>query len=237
MNRDNSIIKSFFNLYSHITNPKLIKACMYASLLVFLPALILGVIIAFFFGPEGYTIWDNYISDLGSFNYTPAPFLLDFSAMITSILFIPIFIYFASLLFKDYEEYPGVFGKVFSIITKIISIIGLFFLFLAIIGFFGIGLFSEDRSTELGLHLKFSVLVFGAFGLASLYNGVVIMLKYTMFYKAIGLFMFFATPATGILFIINPTSLSQPFLEWMILFSIMIWLIPVYIIIHKTLES
>jgi hypothetical membrane protein len=209
---------------------------MYATLLIFLPALLIGVIIAYFFGPESYNIWDNYISDLGSLNYTPAPLLLDISAMLTSILFIPIFIYFSKLLFMDYKEYPGFFGKTFRFITKTLSLIGLFFLFLASLGFFGIGLFSEDRTTELGLHLQFSVLVFGAFGLASIYNGLVIMLKDTIFHIILGLFMFFSTPAMGILFIVNPPSVSQPFLEWMILFSIMLWIIPIYFTIYKTFE-
>ncbi|MBD3215677.1 MAG: hypothetical protein GF311_23905 [Candidatus Lokiarchaeota archaeon] len=236
MNRKNPIISKLNQLYMFLTNPKLVKSCMYATLLIFLPALLIGVIIAYFFGPESYNIWDNYISDLGSLNYTPAPLLLDISAMLTSILFIPIFIYFSTLLFKDYQEYPGFFGKTYRFITKILSLIGLFFLFLASLGFFGIGLFSEDRTTELGLHLQFSVLVFGAFGLASIYNGLVIMLKDTIFHTILGLFMFFSTPAMGILFIANPPTISQPFLEWMILFSIMLWIIPIYFTIYKTFE-
>jgi len=237
MQLSSQFFKILFQIYSYLTKPKLIKLCMYFSLLIFLPSLLIGVFIAYFLGPESYNIWYNYISDLGSLRYTPTPFLLDISAMITSILFIPIFVYFSSLLYKDYKHSSGYFGKIFSIITKILSIIGLFFLFLASIGFFGIGLFSEDRTTELGLHLKFSVLVFGAFALAAIYNGLVIMFKDTIFYKIIGVFMFFATPTMAILFVINPASLSKPFIEWMILFSIMIWIIPIYYIMHKNISK
>ncbi|MBD3213485.1 MAG: hypothetical protein GF311_12830, partial [Candidatus Lokiarchaeota archaeon] len=67
----------FRKLKIKITNPFLLKFCIYGILIVFIPGLIIGVIIAYFFGPESYNIWDNYISDLGSYNYTPAPFILD----------------------------------------------------------------------------------------------------------------------------------------------------------------
>ncbi|MBD3197218.1 MAG: hypothetical protein GF317_19345 [Candidatus Lokiarchaeota archaeon] len=223
----------FRKLITKLTNPFLLKFCIYGVLIVFIPGLIIGVIIAYFFGPESYNIWNNYISDLGSYNYTPAPFILDYSAMITSFLLIPIFVYLTSLLYETKEKPETTPKKILDIILKIDTIFGLFFLLLAVVGFFGIGLFSEDRTTELGLHYFFSIVVFGSFVFAAWFDGFVIMVKKTSFYRIIGLFMFIATPTMGILFVINPPSLTKPFMEWMLFISIAVWLLPIIFIILK----
>ena len=197
----------------------------------------MSVITAFFFGPESYNIWNNYISDLGSFNYTPLPFILDFIAMSTALLLIPIFIFFTRLLYKNPKEEIYGFWRIFYILMRVIIVIGFIFLILAVIGLFGIGLFSEDRTTELGLHIFFSYIVFGAFSFSAIFIGVVILLKKTPFFRPIGLFMIFSTPSMGILFIINPHFFTREFIEWMLFISIVIWLLPINFIIQKKVKK
>ncbi|MFW9882045.1 MAG: hypothetical protein ACFFG0_53960, partial [Candidatus Thorarchaeota archaeon] len=65
------------NLYNTLTKPKVVKISIYISLLTFLPGLIVGLIIAINYGSRGYSLWFNWISDLGSIIHTPAPFILD----------------------------------------------------------------------------------------------------------------------------------------------------------------
>ena len=43
-------------LSNQFLNQKLIKICIYVSLLTFLPGLLIGFLIAFFFGPESYSV-------------------------------------------------------------------------------------------------------------------------------------------------------------------------------------
>jgi len=237
MKDNNPFFRFLKNLYINLNKIGLIKLCGLLAPIIFISGLIIAYIIAFIFGPEGYNMWDNYISDLGSFNYTPTPFILDSIAISTSIIFFPLFIYFSNQIYQNSKENKNLFWKIFHIIMKILAIIGFIFLILAIIGFFGIGLFSEDRTTEYGLHLTFSYIVFGGFSLSAIFNGIVILLKNTRFPRIIGLFMIFSTPTFAILFLINPETLTRPFLEWMMFLSIAIWLLPIDLIMLKLIKN
>ncbi|MBY9007439.1 MAG: DUF998 domain-containing protein [Candidatus Lokiarchaeota archaeon] len=237
ISHNNLIIRFFHQINLRLTNLKLLKFCVISAPSIFIFGLFIGVVIAFFFGPESYNIWDNYISDLGSINYTPAPYFLDFSAMITAILLIPVFTHFVKLLFQKSEVKKDGLWKIFHFIMRILIVIGYIFLLLSIIGLFGIGLFSEDRTTELGLHLIFSFVVFGAFSFSAYFIGTVIILKKTSFFRVIGLFMICTTPTFAILFIINPENLTRPFIEWMMFLSICVWLLLIDLIVYNKLKK
>ncbi|MBY8982174.1 MAG: DUF998 domain-containing protein [Candidatus Lokiarchaeota archaeon] len=219
-----------------LTKPKLVKVCVFFATSIFILGLILAVIIAFLFGPESYSFWINYISDLGSFNYTPAPYILDFIAISTAILLLPLFSYFTKLLYQKPEVEKEGFWQIFHFIMRVLIIIGYVFLIFSAIGLFGIGLFSEDRTTELGLHLIFSFVVFGSFSFSAYFIGTVIILKKTPFIRVIGVFMICTTPSFAILFIINPEYLTREFIEWMVFLSICIWILSIDFIILKHLK-
>ncbi|MFX0103680.1 MAG: hypothetical protein ACFFCS_29225, partial [Candidatus Hodarchaeota archaeon] len=77
-----------------LTHPRVVKACTIVIMLTFIPSIIIGTIVAYTFGgteqgPGTYSIFTNYISDLGSFRYTPIPNFLDDAAMLTSVLMFP----------------------------------------------------------------------------------------------------------------------------------------------------
>lgn len=204
-----------------LTEPYVVKISIYLVLALFLPSLFIGVIIAMIWGPQGYSIWTNYISDLGSFIYTPAPFILDFSAMITSILLVPILLFFNKLLKSTSKVALAGSKKI-----RIIRLSGMFFLGVGLIGFFGVGLFSEDRSTALGLHYFFSVVVFGGFSIGALFSGIYIFFVRTLFSRVLGFYMMIVPMLTAILFLLTPEPFTIYFLEWVILFGIIAWLIP-----------
>ena len=230
MSQDKSILNENCGFFNKISTPELAKISIYNILVIFIPGLIIGVIIASVFGPVGYNIWDNYISDLGSIRFTPAPFILDFIAMITAILSIPLFFYLKNLLLsKTIEKRTNSKGTI-EILTKYLTHLGVLFFIIGAIGLFGIGLFSEDRTTELGLHSIFSIVVFGGIGFGGLFTGLLILFKDTIFPRILSPFMIFGTPGAGVIFLIHPSQVSLPFLEWMMLFSIVVWLIPILII-------
>lgn len=214
------------SLYEKIIHPKLVKFCVLAAFFIFIPGLIIGVIIAALFGHQGYNIMNNWISDLGSFNFTPAPFILDTIAIVTSFLMVPVFLYMKDEFIKNSSANDPKAKEPLAL--KVVAYLGLFWLFVGDVGLFGIGLFSEDRSTALNLHMVFSVVVFGGFAIGALFTGIVIVVKETILSRPFGFFMIIGPPAATILFGINYIDrfMSTQFLEWTMLFAIFIWMIP-----------
>ena len=231
-------------IFNNFLNQKLIKTCIYVSLITFLPGLLIGVLIAHFFGPEGYNIIDNYISDLGSIRYTPAPFVLDVIVMTTACFLVPVFFYIAKIIVSDtkniiFSSNKSIFKRIYCINIDLLAFFGLLSLLSGAVGLFGIGLFSEDRTTELGLHYTFSIIVFAGLAFGALFNGIAILLKLkrTMFPRLLGLYMIVGPFVVTILFIFPPHSLTRPPLEWMMLFAAFLWLIPISLFILRNFKS
>lgn len=238
MSEIKTLLQDFKSFYNKISNQKVVKICIILAHSIFLTGILIGVIIAFLFGPESYNIWNNYISDLGSFRYTPTPFILDFIAMITAVLLIPIFFYLSKEILSN--EVPTIlnsnqtFGKrIYHLIIIVFGFFGFIALLFTVIGLFGIGLFSEDRTTELGLHFLFSIVVFSGLAFAAFFNGVVIVLKRTIFPRLMGLYMIIGPFTISIMFIFPPPLCTRPFIEWMMLVAAFLWLIPGALIIFK----
>ena len=118
---------------------------------------------------------------------------------------------------------------------------------IGMVGFFGIGFFSEDVAISLhpfttptyDLHEIFTVVVFVGLAGAGFLLGVVLvrypqgvldmcasekMSKHILF--VMGLFMIFLTPILCFLFLSDAPP-SQPFWEWMLMLSIFGWIIPI----------
>ena len=231
-------------LFNHFLNQKLIKICIYVSLLTFLPGLLIGVLITYFFGPEGYNIIDNYISDLGSIRYTPAPFVLDAITITTACFLVPVFFYMTKIIVSDTKDIivnsnKSILKRIYCINIDILAFFGLVSLLSGAVGLFGIGLFSEDRTTELGLHFTFSIIVFAGLAFGALFNGIAILfkLKKTIFPRLLGLYMMVGPFIAAILFLFPPNSVTRPFLEWMMLLAAFLWLIPESFLILKNFKS
>jgi len=224
-------------VYDFITHPKTAKFSTLLAMLVFLPAIIIGVIVAQL-DPDGYTIVDNYISDLGSFNHTPVPLFLDWGAMITAFLLIPA-VFYLDRLFAPYSRDLDA-PRESSRLRLRLSSYALLFMLVGLIGLFGIGFFSEDRSNilepwgvSIGLHGPFSYVVFGGLVIAGIFAGFVVFLYKSSIPRILGIYMIFipAIPALCFLGIISapdprPEWWTSPFWEWMLLFAIVVWLVP-----------
>ncbi|MFX0077054.1 MAG: hypothetical protein ACFE96_16535, partial [Candidatus Hermodarchaeota archaeon] len=208
------------------------------------PGLLIGVTIAFFFGPESYNIIDNYISDLGSIRYTPAPLILDIIAMTTACFLVPVFFYIAKIVVSDtksiiFDSNESMLKRIHCVNINLLGIFGFLSLLAGAVGFFGVGLFSEDRTTELNLHFTFSVIVFAGLAFGALFNGGAILTKLTKttLPRLLGLYMMVVPLIITILFVFPPIGTTRPFLEWMMLFAAFIWLIPSSYFILKDFRS
>jgi hypothetical protein len=244
MSQFNSLLTKINRFFNAFLNEKLIKICIYVSLITFIPGLLIGVIIAFLFGPESYNIIDNYISDLGSIRYTPAPLILDTIAMTTACFLVPVFFYIAKIVVSDtksiiLDSNESMLKRIHCININLLGIFGLLSLLAGAVGLFGVGLFSEDRTTELGLHFTFSVIVFAGLAFGALFNGGAILTKLakTILPRLLGLYMMVGPLVVTILFVFPPISATRPFLEWMMLFAAFIWLIPSSFFILKNFKS
>lgn len=222
-------------IYDKLTEPKVVKISIYISLLTFLPGLIFGLIIAIRFGGFEYSIWSNWISELGLPRFTPAPFILDLTCIISSIFVIPLILNLSRLYSSHQnhkfdnskkEYYTVLFRRIFGYIGVVCLLVG-------VVGMFFIGVFSLDRS-PFDLHYYFTVSTFTGFAFGAFFTGLAIVLRKRIFPKTVGYFMIFGPSTAGLLFLISPAPLTRQLLEWIMMFSSLAWY---YVIVFITLQK
>lgn len=119
---------------SVLKHPKVIKLCLYSVILAWALALGGGYLFAQL-NPAGYSLFKNYISDLGSLQYTPLPKFLDDGLMLAGVFMIPAVLYFRQILSPAGDT---------NRFRKILSNIILFLYMSGSIGIFFTGVISED---------------------------------------------------------------------------------------------
>ncbi|MBA7715717.1 hypothetical protein ES703_124771 [subsurface metagenome] len=101
------------------------------------------------------------------------------------------------------------------------------------LAYIGVGIFSEDRDYRIsyvGMHGVMSGLAFGGFTLGAFFLGWLIVLYDVKIPKTLGLYGIFGPSTTIILFGI----IGGPLWEWLLLFSILAWIIPLsFVIMHN----
>ncbi|MHA1913493.1 MAG: hypothetical protein ACW986_15890 [Promethearchaeota archaeon] len=227
--------KNSKKFYDKVTEPKIVKISIYISLATFFPGLLLGLIVAINFGSIPYNLWINYISDLGSFKFTPAPYILDVTVALSAIFILPLILnlsrLYSSSMVENYDNSKR--SRNINKFRRIFGYMGVSCLFVGIFGMFFVGIFSLDRS-PLNAHYYFSSLAFGGFAFGAFFTGIAIVLKKKLFPKVIGYFMILAPSTASILFLIAPEPLTRQFLEWIMLFSALVWY---YTIVFITLQK
>jgi len=221
--------------YNRITEPKIVKISIYISLATFLPGILIGLVVALALGPVPYNLFMNYISDLGSFKFTPAPYILDLTCLISAIFTLPLILNLNRLYSSSMVENIDNSKRSRNIIKyrRIFGYTGVVCLFVGIFGMFFVGVFSLDRSPN-DIHLYFASLAFGGFAFGAFFTGLAIVLKRRLFPKFIGYFMILAPSTASILFLIAPEPLTQQLLEWIMLFAALGWY---YVIVFITLQK
>lgn len=222
-------------IYDKLTEPKVVKISIYISLLTFLPGLILGLIIAINFGSLGYNVWYNWISDLGSLAYTPAPFILDLTCIISAIFIVPLILNL-NRLYSSHQNHELDNSKrehYIILFRRIFGYIGVGCLFIGVIGMFFVGVFSLDRS-PFDIHYYFSTSAFGGFAFGAFFTGLAIVLRRRIFPKAVGYFMIIGPSTASLIFLLCPAPLTRQFLEWILMFTCLAWY---YVVVFITLQK
>lgn len=233
----NPLIKAQKWVNKKITNFTFVKVCLIAVLAVYLPLVIIGVILAMIFDPDSYFIWTNWISDLGSFNHTPFPYLYDLACIVAGILCIPVTFYLEKILAPIPETEEELRRMRAPRVNYRLASFGLFFGLIGNIGYIFVGIFSEDRAFpfsiagfDADLHGLFSYITFAGFCISALFFGLLIAFSHSIIPKPIGIYAIFGPMITLVLNAI-PTPFPGALLEWYLLFSILIWIIPAGIFI------
>ncbi len=222
-----SINKIRAKLYNFATSFNVVKLSAMIVMVGYILLLIIGVFIAAFLDPDGYTIWDNWISDLGSSNHTPAPFLYDIACIIAGSMTIPLTYYMEKLL-APLPKRNELGERHYSRLRFRLSSFAFLFSIIGNFGYIGVGIFSADRDYDFlsvlgqGPHGIMSYLAFGGFTFAAFFMGWLIVLYKTKIPKILGIYGIFGPLIVAILNLID----STPLLEWMLLFSILLWIIP-----------
>ncbi|MFX1420334.1 MAG: DUF998 domain-containing protein [Promethearchaeota archaeon] len=214
-------------LYDFATDFKVVKISAMCVMFGYILLLIIGVIVAALLDPDGYTIWDNWISDLGSFDHTPAPFLYDIACIVAGAMTIPLTYYMEKLL-APLPKRKKLGTQHYSRLRFRLSSFAFLFSIIGNFGYIGVGIFSADRDYEWlevlgqGPHSIMSYLAFGGFTFGAFFMGWIIILYNTKIPKILGIYGILGPLSVAILNLIFGTEL----LEWMLLFSILIWIIP-----------
>ncbi len=221
----NAVRKRF---HEFITDYKIVRTCSIFTIIAYSFLLIIGVIIATFLGTTNYRIWTHWISDLGTRNDTPAPYLYDLAAILAGTLTIPLTFYLEKIL-APMPQTPKEFNK-YSRLRYRIASYGFLMNIIGNLGYIGVGIWRGDRDYPIpllgmGTHGLMSSLAFGGYTFGAFFFGWLILLYETKIPKLIGLYGVVGPLLTLILFMI----FGGPLWEWILLFSILAWVIPLAI--------
>jgi len=215
-----------------LTDHRNVKISMVTTFIGYHFLLIIGIVLAQFNSNfsaiDGYNIWENWISDLGSSTYTPMPIFYDLAACLAGVFTISLTFFLEKAVapmpsspekFREYSRWRfrfSSFGFLFGLVGNV--------------GYIFVGLFSGDRNYW-GLHGIASALAFGGFVFAGFFYGLSIVFYKTSIPKEFGVYMIIIPPLTMILYELLPayTPIPSPFMEWMLLFSILVWVDPLII--------
>ena len=230
-----SINKARTWFYDKVTDYKLVKICSLLVVVIYLSLLLIAVLIAVFFGPRGYTIWTHMISDLGGSRHTPVPIVYDIACVMGGTLTIPLAFY-TEKVFAPLPKKDGKYHQISRLRFRLSSYAFLFSM-IGSLALIGNAIFSEDRNAPLmdfaSYHDVVSFLAFGGFSLGAFFLGWLVLLYHTKIPKILGIYGIIAPVTMFVTFLIT----MEPLIEWCLLFSILIWIIPLSLILLINPES
>jgi hypothetical protein len=225
-----SINKARAKFYNVVTNYKFVKRTSIIVISVYLLLLLVAVIIAAIWGPYGYTIWTRMISDLGGSNYTPVPILFDITCVFAGIMTIPLTFYIENL-FAPLPTRKNFKTQHFSRLRFRLGSNAFFFSLMGNIAYIFVGIFSEDRNPPLldfaSFHDFFSFFSFAGFAFGAFFIGWIIVLYDVKIPKLFGIYGIIAPSSMLFAFLFTMEALW----EWILLFSIFLWIIPLTLMI------
>ncbi|KKL68240.1 hypothetical protein LCGC14_2126950, partial [marine sediment metagenome] len=194
-----------------IKKQKGVKKGALALMFSYLALLCISIITALAFGSSGFSFVLHTISDLGNSQFTPSPILFDIACIIAGLITIP-YSFFCDEMRKSPKKH-----------LEVISRSGLYFGILGGIGYMGVGIFSLERGGPNGIFHGISAIVaFSGFVFSILFFSLYAFMQGDSKVKLLGI-CGIIIPLT--MFILNGV-LATPLVEWLLLFSILLYTIP-----------
>ena len=218
-----NLTKSFTISLKQLTSFNFVKKATWFGFGTYFFSLIGAMIIAFYLGSREYSLFFNWIGELGSSSFTPIPYLHDIASAVAGFLTLPFYFYLEKILapFPKNERELNRYSKLQQAITTYVllsSIIGN-------VGLIGTGIFSMERNLQ-NLHF-----IFGSLAVCGYVTGATLMGLIILFYdvgipKILGLYGTLGPLSAFILFLLGYCNgyLLTPFFEWMVLFSLLLFL-------------
>jgi len=207
------------NGWKQLLSPKrIIKPSLVVGTISYLSLLIISLSIAVTYG---YSMTTNSISDLGSINETPIPYLHDIVCVLGGIICLPVNFFLKSRishLIPVFQTSKKL--NIYSLLSKSAYSSGI----IGNIGYFFLGIFSLDRAGPNRIYhnscalISFSGFIFSIF----LFSFCILTLKIYI-PKSIGIYGLIVPGMICAFAFLNPI----PLLEWMLLLSILGFVIPI----------
>ncbi|MFX1315408.1 MAG: GNAT family N-acetyltransferase [Promethearchaeota archaeon] len=213
----------YFSITSecNFLSPKLFSSLLMGGLCTYIAMLIISIIIAYLSRTSNFRIITHEISCLGSKHFTPLPLLFNSACILGGIT--AMFLNLA--LFKHLLPRGPISLRGFRLGYEI-SRSGLICGMVGNVGYILVGVFSLDRAGPKTLiHGSFASMAFGGFTLSLLSFSICIMFYQVKIPKIYGVIGLVGPSSISIIHCILP----YPLLEWILLFTILISLIPQFI--------
>jgi hypothetical protein len=189
--------------------PKVIKSSLMTGLIIYLLLVVGSIVTASYFG---YRIIYNSISQLGTIQLTPVPLMFDGACVLGGMTTIFLYCNLSRRIIKQ------------DSITKRLLRYGMYIGSIGSIGIIFVGIFSLDRAGPSGiLHNSSSILAFGGFVVALSTYGATLCRKESKLLKIIG-----GNGFIPLIMMIGNCIFPCPIMEWILLFTILTSLIPLF---------
>ncbi|MHA1466625.1 MAG: hypothetical protein ACTSP6_00925 [Promethearchaeota archaeon] len=206
---------------SVLINSKLVRQFLFYGNIVYFTLLSMSIFLAMFFNLSSSPIWTRPVSDLGSSQFTPIPFMFDLSCIWAGAVIIPYYLSMKTRLALINRSK----GEKYDMIEEKLIIYGSF---IGIIGAFGcilVGIFSFDRSGPNKFYHSISTgLAFGGFIFSIILFSLYIVMSDTKIPNMFGDYGLIMPLGFLLLWVLFEVMVY----EWLLLFSIV-----GFIIIHN----
>ncbi len=204
---------------SNIQKPIKLSLCI--GIVAYLFMVLFSGIIAFI--TSEYYFWKNTISDLGSSIITPIPHLFDSACILAGIISIPFYYFLRKKLMSHTFPSENAVSERFPWLTNGLlrygTLIGIF----GGLGYVCVGIFSVERAGPNNIyHNSFAGIAFSGFVISILLYSISIVFFQAKIPKSYGIFGFFGP----LLFFGLYYIFFSPLVEWLLLLSILTFIVP-----------
>lgn len=201
-----------------LINSKLVTQFLFYGNIVYFTLLSVSIFFAIIFNLSSSNIWTHPVSDLGSSQFTPIPFMFDISCILAGTVIIPVYLSMKERLTYIIRSKHGKYG----IIEDKLSTYGSFMGVIGALGCILVGIFSFDRCGPNKLyHSILTGLAFGGLTFSILLFSLYILIADIHIPKVFGVYGLIAPLGFLLLWVLFELMVY----EWLLLLSIVSFVI------------